>query len=173
MKITCVLAGMITIMLCHGACRTSKISSRQKAQLAFEMQSDVKSKLSEDKRFERTKSVIDSSGQSFQLTIFPVDSFKFSLQNGFVGKATKVIVKGSNDQMIRISDTIKSSVSLNSESETKLTSDFTEKMKDKSSQVERRTVVWKGICLGLIAGMVILWIWRKLRMLKFSDATVK
>lgn len=157
-----ILAGIIVTMLALPACRTSKFSNRQKAQLAVEEQSDFKSNLRQDSYYGRSTSISDSSGQHYQLTIFPVDSFRFSLQNGFAGKATKVLVTGSGEQMMRLTDTSGFSGSLNSQSAMKMRKDRTAKRQENSSLVEKPEVGWKSICAGLIAGMLVFGLWRKL-----------
>ncbi|MEJ7780791.1 MAG: hypothetical protein WKF68_14505 [Daejeonella sp.] len=157
------ISALILIILTHSACRTSKFSSRQQTRLAVEEQSDMKSRVREVNRYVRSETITDSSGQSYQLTIFPADTFKFSLQNGFIGKASKVVVKGFSNQLIRISDTSTFSGSLTSETEGKMTREVTAKTGNRSTSVERKGFMWKGICLGLIVGLIILGIWRKFK----------
>ena len=77
MKTILTLAVMILIMLCHGACRSSKFSNQQQSRLAVQEQSDINSRVQEVNHYARSGSITDSSGQSFQLTIFPADTFKF------------------------------------------------------------------------------------------------
>lgn len=52
-------------------------------------------------------SVTDSIGQVYQITIFPRDSFEFSMERGFMGKAAKVeltgLIRQLNREMIALS----------------------------------------------------------------------
>ena len=85
------------------------------------------------------------------------------MQDGFIGKASKVVLKGTSKQLIRISDTSKFSRSLTSELDGKMTRDVTAKMENRETLVEGRGGIWKGICVGLIFGAVILGIYHRFK----------
>lgn len=48
-----------------------------------------------------------------------------------------------------------------SEVEEKVQTDSTETFKGRDVSVERKGMIWKGIGIGLIAGLIMLGIWRK------------
>lgn len=50
--------------------------------------------------------VRDSSDQSYQMRIFPVDTFTFSLQNGYQGKASLIEISGIRKQLLTGRDSI-------------------------------------------------------------------
>ena len=131
--------------------------------MAVEEQSEIKIRVQEANDYFRSKSLIDSSGQSYQLTIFPADTFRLSIQNGFIGKGSKVVLTGSSEQIIRLTDTSKFAGLLTSELEGKVRRDSTVNMKNRSVSVERRGMIWKGIGVGLIVGIIVFGVWRKLR----------
>ncbi len=149
------LTGMALLMLVL-SCRSSKYSNRQKVQVASKTQTDLNSALNKDNQFVRTTTLSDSIGQYYQLTIFPVDSFKFSLQSGFSGKATKVMILGSSKQLTRLSDSSKYAESLSAESAVKLTESVKAHMNDRSVSVERSTVLWKWLWISLAAIVLII-----------------
>ena len=149
--------------LSHSACRTSKNSNRQQTRMAVEEQSEIKIRVQEANDYFRSKSLIDSSGQSYQLTIFPADTFRLSIQNGFIGKGSKVVLTGSSEQIIRLTDTSKFAGLLTSELEGKVRRDSTVNMKNRSVSVERRGMLWKWIGAALIVGIIVFGVWRKLR----------
>ena len=163
MKPIITLAGMILFMLCHGACSTRRLSDLQKSRLRFEEQSEIESRVKEINRINRHESVTDSNRNTYQLTIFPADTFKFSMQNGFIGKASKIVLNGTSEQLIRVLDTSKFTSSISSESDTKMRTDRMENLRDRSTQLERRDVTWIGLCVGLIVAVVVLGVWRRSR----------
>ena len=163
MKNISTLAALILVILTHSACRTSKYSNRQQTRLAVKEQFDIKTRVQEANDYSRSKSLTDSNGQSYQLTIFPADTFQFSMKNGFIGKALKVVLTGSSEQIIRLNDTSKFAGLLTSELEGKVRRDSTVNMKNRSVSVERRGMIWKGIGVGLILGIIVFGVWRKLR----------
>ena len=131
--------------------------------MAVEEQSEIKIRVQEANDYFRSKSLIDSSGQSYQLTIFPADTFRLSIQNGFIGKGSKVVLTGSSEQIIRLTDTSKFAGLLTSELEGKVRRDSTVNMKNRSVSVERRGMLWKWIGAALIVGIIVFGVWRKLR----------
>ena len=149
--------------LSHSACRTSKNSNRQQTRMAVEELSEIRSRVQESNDYFSSKSLTDSNGQSYQLTIFLADTLQFSMKNGFIGKASKAVLTRSSEQIIRLTGTSKFAGLLTSELEGKVRRPSTLKMKNRSVSVERRGMIWKGIGVGLIVGLLMLGIWWKLR----------
>ncbi|MDP3468285.1 MAG: hypothetical protein Q8S11_08120 [Daejeonella sp.] len=159
MKTLIQFGAMALIIFCGAACHSSKLMNRQQARLALKEQSNSKSRVLEHNQFERFEYLIDSSGHSYQLSIFPTDTFKFSLQEGFIGKASKVLIKGSGNQVIRITDTSKTSGTVSSELEEKVRNEVLAKSTERSVSVERKGGLWIGIAAGLIVGLVVVGVW--------------
>jgi hypothetical protein len=164
MKDLVTLTGMILIMLSHSACRTSKLANRQNGSMQEIQQFKIQSHLKEVNSYDRHQSSTDSSGQSYQLTIFPADTFQFSIKNGFVGKASKVVLNGSAEQVIRYTDTSKLSGFRTSASDERSTRELTTKTGSLSALVKGKTGIWTGIVAGLTLGLLMCWIWRKISM---------
>ena len=129
--------------------------------MAVVEQSDIKTRIQESNNYSRSASLTDSSERKYQLTIFPVDTFHFSLQNGFIVKASKVVLTGSGKQVVRLTDSSKFASLLTSELERKFRKDSTLNMKKKSVAVERRGAIWHWIASALFVGIVILVTWWK------------
>ena len=98
------LAALILIIFCHIACRTIKNSNRQQSRSADRELIDSRIQEHESTKISLSTVIADSSGRFYQATIFPVDTFQFSLQDGFKGKALKVEVRGSVKQLIRVNE---------------------------------------------------------------------
>jgi hypothetical protein len=98
MKNSIIWAGLALIMLVLCACRSTKLSNRQKAELALSTQSEVNSEQQIDKTYLRRSVLLDSSAQYHQLVIFPLDTFQFSWQEGFRGKASKIVIEGRSEK---------------------------------------------------------------------------
>ncbi len=161
MKNIIILAGMIVFVLFLSACRTGKLSDRQKTRLLFEEQSEIESLVKEISRLNRSKSITDSTRNTYHLTIFPADTFKFSMQKGFIGMASKIVLEGTIEQLTKVLDTATFTNSISSESTGKMRRDLNARTADRTSLAETRGNIWKGVCVGLITAVVILGIWRK------------
>ena len=98
------LAAIILIFFSHIACRTIKNSNRQQSRNANRELVDSRIQEQESTKISLSTAITDSSGRFYQATIFPVDTFQFSLRDGFKGKALKVEVRGSVKQLIRVKE---------------------------------------------------------------------
>ena len=105
MKTAIISAGVIIVILCHSACCTNKFKSRQQEQVTMLEQSNTGSWQETNSSLSYSSTVTDSSGQVYQVTIFPTDTFRFSMKHGFQGMATKIEVRGAINQVTRFVDT--------------------------------------------------------------------
>ena len=161
---------MFLIMLCHGACRTSKYSNGQHIQTMAAEETNIKSKEQENRQSSLSRSIVDSIGQEYYVTIFPADSFRFSVQEGFFGKATKIEVRGSEKQFSRINDsiTINASASRKSSSGVKRKTSNEETSRSRSVEKMRMPRIWMSGVLALGLLMVFIWIRFRLFRLLYS-----
>lgn len=155
MKNIFTLPALILIILSHNGCRSTKTSNRHQNRVSVQEQYDIKARVQEFNDYSSSESLSDSSGRSFQLTIFPADTFQFSLQHGFIGKASKVVLRGSSKQVIRLTDTSRIVSSKTFESVEKVRRDSLVKMNNRSVSVEKRGRIWQGIGIGLIIGLIL------------------
>lgn len=155
------LACVILFMPGQYACRTNKLKNRQVNQFAAHEQTDKWSREQENINLSRSLAITDSSGQVYQITIFPKDSFQFSPERGFVGKASKVELKGSIRQLNRINNSTAFIVSKDSETEAKLISKLESKQLNHSKSLEKRGPVWWKMGLVLVLVLFVVWVyWR-------------
>jgi hypothetical protein len=80
MKEIILWTGLALIMLVFCTCRSSRLSRPQVSELALKAQTEINTKEQGDKNYQRTASLLDSASQYYQLSIFPLDSFQFSLR---------------------------------------------------------------------------------------------
>lgn len=158
------LAGTILIMLCHGACRTSKYSNRQHVQTMATEKTKISSGEQENKQYSLSRSIIDSTGQEYYVTIFPADSFRFSVQEGFSGKATKIELRGMAKQLTRINDSATLNVLASKKSSASMIRKVSDVQKIRSRSVEKRRISWIWLCGVLTLGLLMLWVWKHFRL---------
>ncbi len=164
MKTTLTLPGMILIMLCLGACRTSKLSNRQRNFLNAKEQTATRTIEQENKQASRISTFLDSNGHIYQLTIFPVDTFHFSQMNGFRGKASKIELIGDAREVKRVYDSLNFSNSLDKTIDIKAVREIQSKEMVASRAVEKVGFKWGwvfvigGIFFGLWLGYKSGWI---------------
>lgn len=156
------LTGMALIILSQSACRTEKLLNRQQtSSSSLEVTADSVREL-QNRSFSRTSAVRDSSDQFYQVTIFPADTFQFSMQEGFTGKATKLEVRGSIRQIRHLND----SATLMTGSDKRKTYKSIQKMDNeevsKFKSVEKTRINWLlVVCLAAAFGVLTVWILRR------------
>lgn len=167
MKTLIKLGGMILIMLSHSACRSTKFSNRQQNQLDALEQTGTRSREQESKSYSQSNLITDSSGQVYQLTIFPADTFQFSVQEGFRGKASKVELRASIRQLKRIKDSTAFTGSEDRETIAKIIRKAEAKQLAYSKSVEKTSFNWLWLCLAAAVALFIVWIFRRFRKRSF------
>lgn len=155
---------MILIMLCHGACRTSKYSNRKHVQaiLAEETYNSIIEQ--ENKKYSLSRSIIDSTGQEYQVTIFPADSFRFSVQEGFSGKAIKIELRGSARQFTRTNESAAFNVSTSKEHSANVIRKSNHNERTRSRSVEKIRMPWIWLSGVLALGFLMVYIWKRFRL---------
>ena len=151
------LAGMILIMLCHGACRTSKLSNRQRNVVSANEQTATRTIEQEDKQLSRISTLSDSSGHVYQLTIFPVDTFQFSPVNGFRGKASKIELIGDSREVKKVYDSLKLTKSIAKAADNKTIREIQSRDTVASRAVEKVGFKWWWVFVIGVIG-VVLWV---------------
>ena len=163
MKTIFKLAGMILIILSQSACRTHKLLNRQQDRSAAFEATDTHTREQQKKFYSIQSSIKDSSGQLYQVTIFPADTFEFSLQQGFKGKASKVELKGSASQLKMVNDSaIFSAINDREIRGTLIRKHDTEQLA-KSKSVENKWLNWLPLCLAIAAMAMIVTIFLRFR----------
>lgn len=163
MKTIIKLASLILIILCQIACRSTKSSNRQKVNSTEIEQTETRSREQENKQYARSYSLTDSSGQFYQLTIFPVDSFQFSLREGFKGKANKVELRGSIHQLKRMTDSSVLILSANKQANSTRNRKVSIKKLDHAKSVKKTGLSWWWIFVAGGVSVATIWVWRRVR----------
>lgn len=155
---------MILIMLCHGACRTSKYSNGEHIQTMEAEETNIKSSEQENKQYSLSRSIVDSIGQEYYVTIFPADSFRFSVQEGFFGKATKIELRGSEKQFSRINESITINASASRKSSSGVKRKTSNEETSRSRSMEKTRIPWILVCSILALGFLMVFIWKRFRL---------
>lgn len=163
MKNFILLTGMILIMSVQYACRANKFSNRQLNKLTRLEQTDTLIREQENIQLSHARSVTDSIGQVYQITIFPRDSFQFSMEKGFMGKAAKVELIGSIRQLNRVNDSIAFMVSKGKETKAKMIRKVESKQINNSKSVEKSRFNWWQACLAVGAVLLLGWVYQRYR----------
>ena len=133
------------------ACNTSKFLDR-KSERVLERRKDGNYARNEGVRLEHTDEAagkVDSTQQFYQVRIFPLDSFSYSLSNGFNGRASSIEISGSGEQVSRITHNKKKLVVHKADSTLMSSSDFKNVKASKSKVMEK--LAGKGFLITLVA----------------------
>ena len=93
------LCCITVLILSFSACR-SKHLNNQRFRTSAVQTKDINIKTTQDDFYQRSSviSIRDSAKHQYQVNIFPIDSFSFSLQEGFRGRAHAIELKGEIHQ---------------------------------------------------------------------------
>lgn len=163
MKTIFKLAGLILIILSQSACRTHKLTNRQQYRSAALELTDTHSREQQKEFYSLKSTIIDSSGQLYQVTIFPADTFEFSMQQGFKGKASKVELKGSIRQLKKLNDSATFSANKERETRSKIIKVHETERVINSKSLENKGFNWLQLCLAIAAAVLIAMIFPRFR----------
>ncbi len=91
------LAFLITL---QAACRTKELNlAKDKTSTGSKQETQLDSRQSDSLTGHRMLHLTDSSRQFFRMTIFPLDTFTLSLQNGFKGRASSIELAGLKENI--------------------------------------------------------------------------
>ena len=155
-KICCITA----LTIGFSACR-SKHLINQKSRTSADRTRDTKIKTTQDDFYQRSSviSIRDSAKHQYQVNIFPIDSFSFSLQEGFRGRAHVIELKGEIHQRKETSElhdsTAKRQHSSNYHEEAKISGRA--KGNNKDLKKESFKLIAVLVCMGLMGLAVYLY----------------
>ena len=152
----------LTILsFCH--CSTKNLTT-QKSRTATSHAEDISIQTSESGAFQGSRIIAmsDSVNQQYRINIFPLDTFSFSLQNGFKGKASMIEVVGTRQEVKKITDS--NTFRAERQDETQYDSKSRSRVKtfnrDKSLEKRKSNIIVN--ILSVITLGVLMWlVWRK------------
>ena len=161
LKIGC----LISLLINQVSCSTRLLNSERK--MTKELQKDdirISSQQLESITGSRQINFTDSSSNMFKVTIFPLDTFTFSLEGGFKGKAMRIEAAGIIKQYKKMVD----SSEMLFEKETRVEFENNRNVKkvesSKKRVIERKRVRWvSGITVMVVLSLVV-WLWWKRRL---------
>jgi len=101
-----ILLAISFFLLVITSCQTEKFLSLQKSKMASMEEQKIKLKTEQKNLLQSSQAIrlTDSMMQDYQVSILPVDSFSFSIQDGFKGKALSIEIRGKQNLLKSISD---------------------------------------------------------------------
>lgn len=163
MKKFLLLAGLILTMTSQCACPINKLANRQLNKLATNEQTAIKSREQENIQLFKSQSLTDSGEQVYRLTIFPTDSFNFSLEKGFIGKAAKLEFSSSIRQLKMITDSTTLMLTENRETKANVITKKESKDLNHSKIIEKTGFKWWQVGLAVGGMLLFLWLYQQLR----------
>lgn len=155
----------LLILIIISSCSTRKLN-RQKSERSSSIQSEIRMQELEKDQLETKRKLLltDTTHEQYTVTIFPLDSFSFSRENGFRGKAEKIEVKGMHRRVRTLSD----STTIQAETQSDRVYEVEERREKKEvlsgRVVERRRWNWLMVVIVLLALILVGWsFWRGAR----------
>lgn len=141
----------LLILVIFSTCSTRKLN-RQKSASSASIQSEIRMQELEKDQIEAKRKLLltDTTDEQYTVTIFPLDSFSFSTENGFRGKAEKIEVKGMNRRVKTLSDSMMVQVERQSNRVYEAEERRERKEVLSGKMVDRKRWNWVIVFLGLI-----------------------
>ena len=137
------------------SCQTAKLLNRQKDKVQVAAQKTIL--MNEEQQIllnhHRQISFSDSSDQTYQISIVPIDSFSFSIQNGFKGRALSIEINGIQQIRKNLNDSSAESLEIHRSEKANIISKHTReqstnlKAKEKESRMMSSKTMLILICL--------------------------
>lgn len=93
------LESVLFISIAFTSCQTDKFLNRQKSKMQVSEDQKIMLSSALQARFQDSHTIrlSDSIGHTYQVDIFPLDTFIFSVENGFKGKAFNISIRGDQN----------------------------------------------------------------------------
>lgn len=162
-KLGYTLGGVLFISIALTSCQTDKFLNRQKSKM--EISEDQKimniTELQARLKDSRTIRLSDSLGHTYQVDIFPLDTFSFSPESGFKGKAFSISIRGDQNILRSLIDSSNRSQDVHNLEMVNI--EFSRKMEhntdSKIKEKENRIAFFK-IIIALISLLILIAGWR-------------
>ena len=95
---------LLIIAYAQWGCNSRKHIERRSSSYSNKIADESRTREQTNERMSKSRVVLlsDSNKQRYSVKIFPLDTFSYSVQGGFKGKASKIEVIGSRDHIKRI-----------------------------------------------------------------------
>ncbi|MCF8453358.1 MAG: hypothetical protein K9G42_09150 [Pedobacter sp.] len=162
-KLGYTLGSVLLISIALTSCQTDKFLNRQKSKM--EISEDQKimniTELQARLKDSRTIRLSDSLGHTYQVDIFPLDTFSFSPESGFKGKAFSISIRGDQNILRSLIDSSNRSQDVHNLEMVNI--EFSRKMEhntdSKIKEKENRIAFFK-IIIALISLLILIAGWR-------------
>ena len=157
------LFGALFILLALTSCQIDKFLNRQKSNMKIADDQKIMLSSALQARFQdsRTIRLSDSSGHTYQVDIFPVDTFSFSPESGFKGKAFSISIKGKQDVLRSLIDSSNRSQDVHNLEMDNI--EFSRKMEhntDLKNKEKESRIAFSKIIIALISLLMLIAGWR-------------
>jgi len=95
----------LLILINLSSCSTRKLN-KQKFESSASVQSEIRMQEFRNDKLESKRKILltDTTNEHYSVVIFPADTFSFSAQHGFKGKAEKIELSGKVRRVINLTD---------------------------------------------------------------------
>lgn len=160
------LIAIFLIPLILGACRTDKFLNTEKTRSSDLSATNIRIEELKHETYRASQmiSLNDSNDHYYRINIFPVDSFSFSVQHGFRGRASRMEIVSSARQVTRLAEK-RDLLAAKQDYSTKSQVNKSRRVRGTNSKVlekSKRGGEWALIWLGL-AGLIVFTGWKILK----------
>lgn len=157
-----IIKPILLILIIHSSCSTRKLN-KQKLDNSTSVQSEIRKQEDHHIRYDGKRIILmtDSADEIYTIRIIPVDTFTFSAQNGFRGKAEKIEISGLRSRVKTLSD----SAGIRAEQKSSRIDEEHQQSRThesaKSKVLEKESMMVMGILTGLVLTILLGYYLRK------------
>lgn len=147
----------LLILIIYSSCSTRKLN-KQKLDNSTSVQSEIRKQEDHHIRYDGKRIILmtDSADEVYTIRIIPADTFTFSAQNGFRGKAEKIEISGLRSRVKTLSDSTGTQAELQSSRIQEEHQQYEKHESAKSMVLEKKSmrVMWllTGLVLTILLG---------------------
>lgn len=146
-----------------GCSLKKRLSDKSRSSIALEEEGSLVSNLNESSQGNRMILVRDSNDHQYKVTISPMDTFTFSMEKGFRGKASRIEVAGNLQRKTSVNDSSTFSGSRQSLSQKELIRKVEGEQLNSSKTVTKLWIDWWWLLAGIGLGVLLTYLFCKMK----------
>lgn len=159
------MSSMVMLIAIQTSCRSRMVNSaRIRNSEKMRESVNLKSKQNESLASSRATFMSDSTVNAYRVTIFPVDTFTYSPEEGFKGKARKIEASGIARQLKKTGDSSVTHFQKELQVDYRNSRDARKTESSKARVVKRKRIglIW-GVSGVILTGLILGWWYRRWR----------
>lgn len=156
-------AWVMLVILAHTGCSSDRFLNKQQQHATDQGQMEIRTQEQKVITLHSSGIIKDSIDQNYQISIFPMDTFQFSVAEGFKGKASKIELQGKYSFVKYVQDSLSLSGAVQKSLKGRMIRKVEHSELQKTSAKRRKAFTWWQLGSEAAVLFFLVWIFRKSR----------